>query len=63
MKYHPKNDNSEEADAKFAEVAKAYENILEGAKNKQVKKYGFNSYFDEFEKEIDDMFKPKKIKA
>ena len=62
LKYHPKNDGSEAAAEKFAQVAKAYENILESAKNKQAKKYGFNSFFDEFEKEIDSMFKPKQIK-
>ena len=34
IKYHPKNDNSPEAETKFAEVAKAYETILEEEKSK-----------------------------
>lgn len=62
LKYHPKNDASEKAATKFADIAKAYESILEGEKSKQVKKYGFNSFFDEFEREIDEMFYPKRNK-
>lgn len=65
LKYHPKNDASEEAATKFAQIGKAYQNILELQESKKIKKYGFNSFFDEFQREIDEMFYPKRkaIKA
>jgi len=34
IKYHPKNNTDPKAEEKFAEVAKAYETIIEGKKNR-----------------------------
>ena len=62
IKFHPKNDSSPEAATKFAEIGKAYETILSGEKNKQINNLGFRSFFDEFEKEINEIFYPKEVK-
>jgi molecular chaperone DnaJ len=34
IKYHPKNNSSPEAEAKFAEISKAYQHIVESKDNK-----------------------------
>ena len=62
LKYHPKNDSSEEAATKFAEIGKAYQEIVEGERTKQMDNFGFRSFFDEFEKEVDEIFYPKRTK-
>jgi DnaJ-class molecular chaperone len=50
LKHHPKNDSSAEAEAKFAEVAKAYETIIDSKKNRGYEDFGFGSFFEDFEK-------------
>lgn len=50
LKYHPKNDTSAEAEANFAEVAKAYETIIDSKKNRGYEDFGFGSFFEDFEK-------------
>lgn len=52
IKYHPKNDSSPEAATKFAEVAKAYEAIMEAENSKSEGTLGFKSFFEDFEKEV-----------
>ena len=59
MKYHPKNDASPEAATKFEEVAKAYQEIMDGEKNKDLDTFGFRSFFNEFQKEVESIFNPK----
>lgn len=48
IKYHPKNDSSPEAATKFADVAKAYEMIVDAAKSKAEGDLGFRSFFEDF---------------
>ena len=63
IKFHPKNDSSPEAATKFAEIGKAYETILSGEKSKQLNNLGYRSFFDEFDKEINEKFYPKEVKG
>jgi hypothetical protein len=56
IKYHPKNDPSPDAEAKFAEIAKAYETIFESKKNRAYEDFGFGSFFEDFDKEINKTF-------
>lgn len=50
IKYHPKNNTTPEAEAKFAEVSKAYQHIVESKNNRDFGQFGFNSFFEDFEK-------------
>ena len=57
IKFHPKNSPGPEAEQKFADIAKAYEIILESKKRKESRSLGFNSFFEDFEKEMDSLWK------
>lgn len=48
IKYHPKENSSPEAQAKFAEVSKAYSTITEPKKTRPYEDFGFNSFFEDF---------------
>lgn len=48
IKYHPKNNSTPEAEAKFAEVSKAYQHIVESKNNRDYGELGFNSFFEDF---------------
>lgn len=59
IKYHPKNNAQPDAEAKFAEVANAYQAIIDGKKSRDYGELGFKSFFEDFEKEIDEVFRLK----
>lgn len=56
IKYHPKNDTSPEAQAKFAELGRAYEEAITSKNEAKYTDLGFRSFFEEFDKQVQDMF-------
>lgn len=60
IKYHPKNNSAPDAENKFAEVAKAYQEIVEAKERRDLGEFGFNSFFEDIEKEVDAVFGPPK---
>ena len=62
IKYYPKNNTDPDAEQRFAEVAKAYETILESKKKRDFGDLGFNSFFEDFEKEVSSMHKEAEAK-
>jgi len=45
IKYHPKNNSQPDAEAKFAELSKAYQTIMDSKTSKYYGDLGFKSFF------------------